>query len=490
MTKMNRNIKNTDKGRRDFIKKSILASSFLILPRHVIGGSGYIPPSDQLALAGIGVGGKGRSDILNASVNGRERVVALCDVHPNGLHGVVESREKFPKAKFYEDFREMLDKHPEIDAVTISGPDHSHAPAAVYSMERNKHVYVQKPLTHNVREARILTEMARDNKIVSQMGNQGASNPSQLIVQKWIDDKEIGKVSKVYVWTNRPVWPQGINMPKPDASRLPKGLNWDLWLGPAPQTDYIPGMHPFDWRGWWAYGTGALGDMGCHIIDIPFRALGLKYPTDVECSVGSVYTKMWTPEYIPEGCPPSSSVTLHFDPTQKNDNKIEMVWTDGGIRPSHPDLIPPNEDLAGRGGNNGVMMIGEKGIITTDVYGDNPKMYRKNMPTIKGQDTNYSNSDEPEFGHQRKWIDACKAGFNSKEHLSLTSSFDYAGPLTETVLMGNIAIKSYLLRKESNNRMNYYARKKLLWDGDKMRITNLEEANQFVGREYRAGWEI
>ena len=321
------------------------------------------------------------------------------------------------------------------------------------------------------------------------MGNQGASNPSQLSVQKWVNDSEIGNISKVYVWTNRPVWPQGIHMPKPDKSKLPKGLNWDLWLGPAPKTDYIPGMHPFDWRGWWAYGTGALGDMGCHIIDVPFKALGLKYPTDVECSVGSVYTKMWTPEYIPEGCPPSSSVTLHFNPTLKNNSKIEMIWTDGGIRPSHPDLIPPNEDLAGAGGNNGVMMIGEKGIITTDVYGMNPKLYKKDTPTINGS-VSINNSEEPEFGHQRKWIDACKAGFNSEEHKSLTSSFDYSGPLTETVLMGNIAIKSYLLRKESNNRMNYYARKKLLWDGDNMRITNLEEANQFVGREYRNGWEI
>lgn len=199
---------------------------------------------------------------------------------------------------------------------------------------------------------------------------------------------------------------------------------------------------------------------------------------------------MWTPEYIPEGCPPSSSVTLHFNPTTKNDNKVEMVWTDGGIRPSHPDLIPANEDLAGRGGNNGVMMIGEKGIITSDVYGRNPKMYKKGIPTIIGSNQSKNTNKEPEWGHPRKWIDACKAGFNSKEHLSLTSSFDYAGPLTETVLMGNIAIRSYLLRRESNNRMNYYGRKKLLWDGKNMRITNLEEANQFVGRNYRKGWEI
>ena len=279
----------------------------------------------------------------------------MCDVDSGDY--TKWSRKKFPKAKFYDDYRVMLDKHPEIDAVTISTPDHTHANAAINSMERNKHVYVQKPISHNIRETRIMTEMASDKKIVSQMGNQGASNPYQLPMQKWIKDGEIGHVDKVYVWTNRPVWPQGVLMPKPDNSKLPNSLNWDLWLGPAEKTDYIPGMHPFDWRGWWQYGTGALGDMGCHIIDIPFRALNLKYPTDVECSVGSVYTKKWTPEYIPQGCPPSSSVTLHFEPTNLNKKRIEMIWTDGGIRPSHPDLIPANFILGSPDGKHGIMTV-------------------------------------------------------------------------------------------------------------------------------------
>ena len=441
--------------RREFIKRGAIASSIFIIPRSVLGGVGYTAPSDQLNLAGIGVGGKGRSDIANATVNGRERVAALCDVELAGKHGVTDSINAFPNAKLYEDFREMLDAEKDIDAVTISTADHTHAAAAMYAMERGIHVYVQKPLTHNIYEARMLTERAREMKVVSQMGNQGASNPDQLSVKEWIDSGAIGPVNKVYVWTNRPVWPQGIQMPKPDASKKPEGLNWDLWLGPSAERPYIPEMHPFNWRGWWDYGTGALGDMGCHIIDVPFRALELKYPTDVEASVGTVYSQMWVPDYIPEGCPPSSHVTIHFDATPKNPSSIEMIWMDGGIKPAHPELIPPEIDIE----PNGVMMIGEKGIITSDVYGLNPKLYRKGEPT-QDRKREY-NEGEPEYGHQRKWVDACKAGFNSKEHKSLTSSFDYAGPLTETVLMGNIAIRSYLLRRENENgNMEYFGRKK------------------------------
>lgn len=482
--------KQNPNSRRDFLKKAAAASTLFIVPRHVLGGVGYVAPSDQINLAAVGIGGKGTSDLRNAARPKNVRVVGLCDVDTKGtvVKDVLRSQKDFPKATFYADFREMLDKEKDIDALTISTPDHTHAAAAVYAMERNKHVYVQKPLTHNVREARILTEMARNQKLVTQMGNQGASNPDQLQVQKWVDSGVIGTISEVKVWTNRPVWPQGVPMPKSDANMKPDGLRWDLWLGPAKETAYTPEMHPFNWRGWWQYGTGALGDMGCHIIDVPFRALGLKYPTAVECSVGSVYRQMWTAEYLPEGCPPSSQVVLNFDRTDKNPSPIEMTWTDGGIRPSHPDLIPPNDDLGEPGGYNGVMMIGEKGIITTGVYGMNPKLYLSGQPV---QEAPKVVSDEPEFGHQRKWIDAIVAGFDSPEYKALTSSFDYAGPLTETVLMGNIAIRSYLLRKKQlGGRMDYYARKKLLWDGDAMKITNLEAANQFVTREYRSGWKL
>ncbi|KEO72825.1 Gfo/Idh/MocA family protein [Anditalea andensis] len=482
--------KTSHKSRREFIKNIAMASTVMIVPRHVLGGVGFIAPSDQLNLAAIGSGGKGASDIANASVNGRERVVALCDVDFSG--SASKTVEKFPKAKLYADYREMLDKEKDIDAVTISTPDHVHGHAAAYAMKRGVHVYVQKPMTHNIREARLLTQMARENKIVSQMGNQGASNPLLNTVQGWVDAGKIGKISQVQVWTNRPVWPQGFAMPQADKSQKPKDLNWDLWLGPASYREYTPDLHPFNWRGWWDYGTGALGDVGCHLIDIPFRTLGLMYPLDAESSVGSVYTKMWTPDYHPEGCPASSFTTLSFAETAKSGSPIKMTWSDGGIRPSHPDIIPADQDIGGQNSNNGVIMIGEKGIITTNINDSSPlmpKLFLNDGTTEFGPEI--EKSDEPEYGHQRLWVDAIKAGYNSPEHKGLTSSFDYAGPMTETVLMGNLAIRSYMLRREnSKGQMEFYGRKKLLWDGENMRITNLEEANQFVGRTYREGWEV
>ena len=476
-------------SRRSFIKTGAMASSIFIIPRHVLGGVGYTRPSDRLNLAAIGAGGKGSSDIKNASVNGRENVVALCDVDFSG--SAKRSIKNFPKATLYNDYREMLDKE-KIDAVTISTPDHIHGPAAKYAMERGMHVYVQKPMTHNIREARILTALAREKQVVTQMGNQGGSNPLLKMVQGWVDKRMIGKISKVQVWTNRPVWPQGGAMPQSDASQKPKDLYWDLWLGPAPAMPFTPKLHPFNWRGWWNYGTGALGDVGCHLIDIPFRTLDLKYPTSAECSIGSVYTKMWNADYHPEGCPPSSFITLNFGKTKKTRSPIEMTWSDGGIRPAHPDIIPANNDIGGKDSKNGVLIIGSKGIISTNINDSSPlmpKLYLNNGKTIFGPET--EKMAEPEYGHQRKWVDACKAGFNSTEHKALTSSFDYAGPMTETVLMGNLAIRSYMLQKEnSKGSMEFFARKKLLWDGENTRITNLEEANQFVGRTYRKGWEV
>jgi predicted dehydrogenase len=474
-------------SRRDFIKKSLVASSIVIVPRHVLGGTGYTAPSDQLNIASIGCGGKGHSDIINAHVEGRERVVALCDIDSFGKHGVNNTRTKFPDANFYNDFRQLLAEEKDLDAITVSTPDHTHGVIAMAAMERNVHLYVQKPLTHNIKEARLLTETAREKKIVTQMGNQGASNPAQLQVQKWINAGEIGNVHTVKVWTNRPVWPQGIPMPKPDPENLPEGLDWDLWLGPAKAIPYNSSMHPFNWRGWWEYGTGALGDMGCHLIDIPFRALGLKYPTAVECSIGSVYRQMWTAEHLPQGCPPSSFVSINFDATEINKTPLTLEWSDGGIRPAHPDLIPAEDFLGEPGNYNGVIMIGEDGIITTGVYGYNPRLYKKGERVVTYKQPNET---EAEHGHHRKWINAIKAGFDSKEHKALTSSFDYAGPLTEAVLIGNIAIRSYLLRNQTENNYDYFGRRKLLWDGNAMKITNLEEANQFVGRAYREGWEL
>lgn len=486
--------KKTTSSRRSFLKKTgLIASAAYIVPRHVLGGVGYTAPSDKLNLAAIGAGGKGRSDIKHAWGE-QENVVALCDVDFSG--NAKDSCDLFPNAKRYADYRVMLDEVSDIDAVTISTPDHLHAPAAMNAMERGIHVYVQKPMAHNIREVRMMTEKAREKKVVSQMGNQGGSNPLLGMVQRWVDSGILGKIEKVQVWTNRPVWPQGIPMPTADNSQKPDSLNWDLWQGPAESTPYIPGMHPFGWRGWWDYGTGALGDVGCHLIDIPFRTLGLGYPTDAECSVGMIFSQKWEPDYHPKGCPASSFITIHFEGTEKSGtDTIEMTWSDGGIRPAHPKVIPADHDIGGRNSANGVLMIGENGVISTNINDSSPlmpKLYLNDGTTEFGPET--EDDFEPEYGHQRRWVEACKAGFGSEEHKALTSSFDYAGPMTETVLMGNLAIRSYMLRREvmdgDDKRMDYYARKKLLWDGESMKITNIKEANQFVTRTYREGWEV
>lgn len=483
----NEKTKASIKSRRSFLKISAAATlgSFLIVPRHVL-GRGFIAPSDKLNIAGIGVGGKGFSDVNNAFNNGANNIVALCDVDWNMAK---EQFEKHPTAKRYKDYREMLEKEGKnIDAVTISTADHTHAAAAAAAMEMGKHVYLQKPLTHNIYEARYLTEAARKHKVVTQMGNQGASNPAQNQMIKWYKDGVIGDVHTVDIWTNRPVWPQGIPVPE-STGNAPEYLDWDLWIGPASKVGYTPAYHPFKWRGWWNFGTGALGDMGCHLIDPPFRVLGLGYPTAVEASVGAVFIEDWTPEYIPEGCPPSSRVKLNFPSPEAGKPQITMTWSDGGIKPFRPEVIPPDAELSEKDGANGVFLIGTKGVMNCGVYGVNPKVFLNN-----GDVLTYENEiiETPEFGHNLAWQEACKDGFNSKKHKALTSSFDYAGPLTETVLMGNLAIRSYMLREPTADGKGfvYPGRKKLLWDGDKTEITNFEEANQFVKREYENGWKL
>jgi predicted dehydrogenase len=479
-------------SRRDFLQKGTAAAvgTFFIVPRNVL-GKGFVAPSDKLNIAGIGVGGKGFSDVNNAFNKGAENIVALCDVDWGQAK---RNFELHPKAKKYKDFRKMFDEMgKEIDAVTVSTTDHMHAIIAMAAMQQGKHVYVQKPLTHNIYEARMLTEAARKYKVVTQMGNQGASNPAQIQMKEWFNKGLIGNVKEAHVWTNRPVWPQGIPVPQ-GKTAVPADLDWDLWVGCADWVDYNPAWHPFKWRGWWNFGTGALGDMGCHLIDPAFRTLGLGYPTEVECSVGSVFIKDWTPEYIPEGCPPSSRVQLKFPANKINKTEMTMTWHDGGLRPFHPDLIPADEPLGEPDSSNGVMLIGEKGVMTCGTYGVAPKLYLKNGSTVeykKGDfDTKYTAM--PEYGHQVAWTDACKSGFNSKEHKALTSSFDYAGPLTETVIMGNLGIRSYNLRTENadGKGFNYPGRKKLLWDGKQMKVTNFEEANQFVNRKYRGDWKL
>jgi len=315
-------------GRRNFLKTTAIASAaFMIVPRHVLGGKGFLAPSDRLIIAGVGVGGKGKSDIAAFAQSGKADIAYLCDVD---TRRAADSVKAFPKAKFYKDWREMFEKEGKnFDAVSVSTPDHNHAIITMAAMQMGKHVYVQKPLTHDIYEARALTEAAKRYKVVTQMGNQGASNDGPRQMKEWYDAGLIGDVHTIYAWTDRPVWPQGIPWSANKAD-IPKELDWDLWLGTAPYKDYVEKLVPFNWRGWWDYGTGALGDMGCHLLETPFSVLNLKYATEVQASVGSVYVDEFKRGYFPDSCPPSSHVTLKFPKTNKTNGDIDKILISGG----------------------------------------------------------------------------------------------------------------------------------------------------------------
>jgi predicted dehydrogenase len=474
----------TDLSRRNFIKNAgMTAAAFTILPRFVLGGKGYRAPSDTLYVAGIGAGGKGESDIANFAKSGKAQISYLCDVDDRRA---AKSVTAFPKAKYYKDFRAMLDKeHKHIDAVSVSTPDHNHAVQALAAMQLGKHIYVQKPLTHDIYEARTLTEAAKKYKVVTQMGNQGASGDDVRKLMEWYNAGLLGDVHTVYCWTNRPVWPQGIEW-STQKKEVPKELDWNLWLGTAPYKEYVDKLVPFNWRGWWDYGTGALGDMGCHIIEPPFRVLGLQYPTDVTASVGSVYVDEFKRGYFPESCPPSSYIVLTF-PGRNGKPPVKLHWMDGGIQPERPEELGPNERMGD--GGNGALFIGTKGKMMCGTYG----MYPSLLPTSKNKEVNIPQTIKRvpggADGHYAQWVEACLAGYGKME---VSSPFEIAGPLTETVLMGNLAIRSHDVRypkKDDPNQFDYPGRNiKLLWDGANMKITNFEDANQFVKREYRKGW--
>jgi predicted dehydrogenase len=460
-------------SRRNFLRDAAVASSFFIVPRHVL-GRGFIAPSDKLNIAGVGAGGKGESDLFEFAKSPNANIVALCDVDDRQSK---KTRERNPKAKYYKDFREMLDKEKNnIDAVSVSTPDHMHAMPALAAMQMGKHVYVQKPLTHDVYEARMLTEAADKYKVVTQMGNQGSSSDGVRQMQEWYNAGTVGDAHTIYVWTNRPVWPQGFGKPKTTAP-VPKELDWNLWLGTAHFEDFKEGYVPFNWRGYWSFGTGALGDMGCHLIDPAFKTVGLGYPSEVECSVAAIYEKMWTASYYPDSCPASSSVILKF-PGKDGKRDVELHWTDGGIRPERPEELGPDEIMGDDDGSGGVIIEGTKGKIMCGTYGSNPRL----LPTSRMKEVTVPQTlaRVPE-GHYVQWVNACIAGYGKNK---LSSSFDYAGPLTESILMGNLALRSWNVKDSKV----FPGRKRLLWDAKNMKITNFDEANQFVKREYRTGW--
>jgi len=477
--------KKPDSSRRGFIKSTAMAAAgFMIVPRHVLGGTGFLAPSDKLLIASVGVGGKGRSDIAKFYESGKAEIAFLCDVDTRMIG---ESVTSFPKAKFYTDWRELFEKESKnFDAVSVSTPDHNHAVTTMAAMQLGKHVYVQKPLTHDIYEARMLTEAAKKYKVVTQMGNQGSSGDGVRQLHEWFDAGIIGDVHTVQIWTNRPIWPQGI--PWPPKAEVPKELNWDLWLGTAPYRDYVDKLIPGSWRGWWDYGTGALGDLGCHLMEAPFRILNLKYALDCQASVSSVYVDWAQRGYFPDTPPPASHATLTFPKTDKTKGPVTMHWMDGGIKPERPAELGPNE-LFGDG-NSGILFIGTKGKMMASEYAANPRL----LPTSRMSEVKvkqkFARIPGSADGHYAQWVEGAIAGYGNKE---LSSPFEKAGPLTEAILMANLAIRVADIPKPRENGRGFDypgSNTKLVWDYQNMRVTNYEEANQFVKREYREGWTL
>lgn len=417
-------------------------------------GPRKISANEKVNLAAIGSGGKGASDIEGAFEAGENPVVALCDVD---WKVGAKTFAKFPNARQYKDFRIMLEKeYKNIDAVTISTPDHMHAPAAMACMQMGKHVYVQKPLTHNIYECRRLLEVAREYKVATQMGNQGHSGPGVRRLCEWIQAGAIGPVREAHIWTNRPIWPQALARPT-QVNPIPENLDWDLFLGVAPERPYNHAYHPFKWRGWWDYGCGALGDMACHIMDPTYTALKLGYPTSVEA--------------IQEGnndetAPAWAIITYEF-PARGDLPPVKVVWYDGAKQPPRPDSI--KDEMLGDGNENGTLFVGDKGMLTCGCYGESPRLLpRPLMESFDRPDKTIPDST----GHYQEWIDLIK-GIQPPAG-GWTNNFEYAAPFTEVVHLGNVAVR---------------AGKKIEFDPVKMEITNCPDANKYLKRDYRRGWK-
>jgi predicted dehydrogenase len=505
--------------RREFVAATAgLAFGATIVPRQVLGGPRYLAPSERLNIAVVGCGGQGASNAAEL-VAGGQNIVALADVdfdfvdstmarRARGRDGNpspegVKLQEAYGKAKRYADFRRMLDQQKDIDAVVVATPDHTHAVVAKAAMEMGKHVYVEKPLTWSVHEARVLRETAQRTKVVTQMGNQGHSSDDARLINEWIQAGVIGPVREVHVWTNRPIWPQGVPRPaQPAPGRgqgagqgagggsaadwsqrrlnreaaaamagdypVPGTLHWDLFLGPAPEVPYHPIYHPFNWRGWVDWGTGALGDMGAHLIDHPYWALGLTWPAAVEAT-----STPWGTDSsnAPASFPLATQVVYHF-PARGSRPPVRMIWCDGGLMAPRPDVLPESVPLD-RGG--GVILIGEKGILTHQTYGRNPRLYPASlMEAARKVPQTYERLTSGGRGgaqHRMNWANACKGQGKA------STPFEYASMLTETMLLGVVALKAG-------------AGRQIRYDGETGRITNVADANQYLQREYRKGWSL
>src|SRR5262245_46091917 len=445
-------------SRRTFLAATAAATLGLaVAPQRALGQA---PPGEGLNLAGIGVGGMGGGDIATFGKLGCN-IVALCDVDEVRAAG---SFNAFPRARRYKDFREMLDKEAKhIDAVSVGTPDHVHAVAAMAAVRAGKHVYVQKPLTHTLHECRELTRAAREAKVVTSMGNQGHASEGARLTNEWIGAGVIGEVREVHVWSDRAgkLWKQGIGRPA-DTPAPPKTLDWGLWLGPIPERPYHPVYAPVGWRGWWDFGTGALGDMGCHIIDHPVWALNLGAPTSVEARTTLEGTQLDGNKINFETYPIAAIITYQF-PQRGERPPVTMTWYDGGLMPPTPVEMPAGQRLPA----NGVLYVGSKGKLFHGSHGGTPQL----LPgTLLEQARAVPRTMERSPGHYEEWVLACKGG------ASPVANFDYSGPMTETVLLGVLALRSPGTRLE--------------WDSDKLKVKNAPELNQFTHIEYRKGWNL
>ena len=502
----------------------------MIVPRHVIGGPGYQAPSDTVNFAVAGFGGQGS---VNAhALAGTARLVAVCDVdqafarhncedklRPRRDETVdpdaVRLKEQFDAATKYADFREMLAKEKGIDGVVVATPDHNHAVIAKAAMDLGKHVYVQKPLTWSVHEARVLRQTALANKkLVTQMGNQGHSSDGARLINEWIAAGVIGSVREVHVWTNRPAgyWPQFVPrpgatnaMPAPGSKNgfgsawgqnvvngtlaramgecpVPDDLHWNLYLGPVKEDiPYHPIYHPFNWRGWVDFGMGALGDMGAHLIDHPFWALGLEHPISIEAT-SAPFGTMTVPgdPNAPPGSPAARghsrpvsyplASTVHYQFAARGSQPpVKLSWFDGGLFPPRPDVLPEAGRDAVLQSEGGVIFIGEKGVLINDTYGSNPRVYPDSLTQVALQVP--KTMPRITWSHEQNWAKAIKG------EATPSSPFEYSALLTETMLLGVAALRAGQGRK-------------VLYDAEKMEFTNAPEANQYLTRDFRAGWAI
>lgn len=437
----------TNISRRSFLQRgSAAALGLTIVPNTILGKShGYTAPSDKLNIAGIGIGGMGAANLRNMET---ENIVALCDIDWKYAKNTFD---KYPDAKRYWDYRKMYDElGKSIDAVMVATADHTHAIVTADAMTMGKHAYVQKPLTHSVYESRLLTKLADKHKVATSMGNQGSSGEGVRQACEWIWNGEIGEITKVEAFTDRPIWPQGLMTPE-KADKIPSTLNWDLFTGPAEMRPFNHIYHAWNWRGWWPYGTGALGDMACHILHPVFMALNLNYPSKVQGSS----------TLLLRDCAPQAQMVKFTFPARDNMPKVampevEVTWYDGGLKPNRPAGMPEGKDMNDQGG--GVIFHGTKDTLICGCYGVNPWLLSGRKPETP------KTLRRVETSHEQDWIRACKE--SPENRVETASPFSQAGPFNEMVVMGVLAVRLQNLNKE------------LLWDGENMQFTNISPNEQ------------